>query len=278
VIVYLKPSLLGDALLVEPAMTAWSIANGGAKAGLYLSPVNSAYRCLYEHNPAIEIVASDVLEAPKTAGVVLIPDSESAYWEAHRLRMPFAAGYFKQFGLTPDPAKDRLHFKLFEDNGVASWIGFNSGNACICPNARSCMSSVYPGAHPNIKPPAEWWKPIVDFLHRYRGDAFEILNVGAPDGMNIAETRHWTGGDYRAVANRMAASRLVISVETGLLHLAGGISGLPIIFLSSATPGTEDDPSSYFASPLGATVVRSKVWKKAIFDPTEVIAQIKDLL
>lgn len=278
-LVYLKPSLLGDAILTEPAMTAWSEAHGGEPVDFYFSPMNAAYACLFEHNPAIRVISSDEFDRYSTrVHVKVVPDSQSAYYEAHRLKLPFAAGYFFQFGLNPDPGKHRLHFEVFSRYlrySQISWSGHSSNEIAICPNARSCMSSVYLGSLPNIKATVEWWEPVVDFIGSY---GIKVVNIGSPDGMKIKGTDHWTGSDFRDVVRRLAGSRFVISVETGLLHLAGGIDGLPIVFLSSATPSDADDPTSYFAAPRNARIVRSKVWKRATFDRDEVIGHIKELL
>ena len=108
-IVSIPHTLLGDTILVEPSMSAWSIAHGGEKVELILDRANKPYVCLFRDNPHIEIVDSWAEGGEE----VVKPDTSAAFSYASNNNLPFAAGYFPQFGLSPRPGIDRLHYKMY---------------------------------------------------------------------------------------------------------------------------------------------------------------------
>jgi hypothetical protein len=260
VITYIKPSLLGDTILIEPAMTAWSIVHGQA-VKLCLDPENKAYECLFHHNPHIEVIPYQDKNTREEE--VIVPDASAAFWDANGKNLPFAGGYFPQFGLKADPAKDRLYYKVFGLPKRQTYKGI-----VICPNARSCTSAVDRNHPPNIMATHEWWGPIVNVI---RSMGYGILDLGSDDDVAVPGVIPYHGHDFREVVETLNQADLAISVETGLLHLAGGIEGLPIIFLSSATP-------PFFSAPKGARVVRAKTPGRTDFDQNEVIGHIEDIL
>lgn len=263
-IVYIKPSLLGDTILVEPAMTAWSKAHGGERVKLLLDSANLPYRCLFEYNPAIEIIP--YRDKHTREEEVIRPDASDAFWAAHHRRLPFAAGHLPAFGMEPDASWDRLHYRLF---GLPK-PSRNLKYVCLCPNARSCVNSIDPSKPPNIKATPEWWVPILEFI--LEKTDHDVYTIGPDDGMKLDGATNYCGKDFRAVAEFMNDSSLIISVETGLLHLAGGIpDGPPIIFLSSATP-------IEFCAPIGSMVARATTPGATDFPQEQVIEFIGDAL
>ncbi len=164
-----------------------------------------------------------------------------AMFEALSLHLPFAAGYFKAFGLNAFQWP-RLHYRVFGVN-VNDLSKRRDPYICVCPNSKSCESNF--GRPANIKPPVSWWEEIV------RSIDFPCFTLGATSDAVIPGTTPFHGRPFREVVQFMAGSVLVISVETGLLHLAGGIpGGPPVLFLSSATP-------SWFSAPPRSRVLSS---------------------
>ena len=219
---------MGDCILSEPAMAAWSILND-KRIRLYVE--HPDYRTLYENHPHIDLV-----DEPHDVSDVDL-DCHLAFGLAHQMRLPFAAGYFPMFGMVPEKDRHRLHYEI---NGITRQPPENF--ICICRHAYSCFSRK--GQRPNIMVPRFWWEGFVSHFPET-----EILDV-MDDGEALPGTTLFAGRKLREVAGVFSRAKAVVSVETGLLALAGGIPGLPIVFLSSATP-------IWFSRPRDSGVVRS---------------------
>lgn len=226
--------MLGDCLLVEPAIAAWRLERGRIPSMYVRVP---EFRCLFNYHNIFggELIRSHL--APLEGDDVVVPHDSSAFAYASSRGLPFAAGYFPQFGLNPNSGH-RLHY----DSGIDWEPDEFTPYACVCPNAKSCNS--HRGLPANIRPSVEWWALVIAAC------GLPVYNLGARGDLEIPGTIPIHGLPLVAVAHLMAKARFVISVETGLLHLAGGIRGLPVIFLSCATP-----PG--FADPIGAKAVRA---------------------
>lgn len=250
--------LMGDTILVEPAISAWSIANS-VRARLELHPAIRQYECLFDHHQYIDIVRDVSGDEDE-----IKPDTSAAFSFASGNGLPFAAGYFPQFGLTPDASRDRLHYKAFglPERKARKYV-------CLCPHARSCDSARDPRYSPNIRASAEFWSKVVDYIWGCRRVP---VDLGSKDDVPIPRTISQHGHGLRFVCeNWLLNAAAVVSVETGLLHLVGGLPGVPTIFLSAATPVS-------FAAPPDSTVVRGKTQGRPDFDADEVIGHLDRIL
>lgn len=239
---------MGDCILAEPAINAAAIADG-EPADVYVVP---KYRFLFEGHPWIRLVDEPHAEPDVTT------DSSIAYHGGHFGRIPFAAGYFTQFGLPVRPS-DRVHYERYRMRPVT-----RVNRIILSPFCLSCGR--FSGHEPNVTPPWSFWEPVI------KAAPYPVFAIGHPVTpmiewcTNIKTTDdalHW-------LYDFINESRLLISVETGLLHLVSAMK-IPTVFLSTATP-------IVFAKPdTRCEVVRSEVGPKG-FAPDAVIEAMRKLL
>lgn len=202
---------LGDGILIEPAISAWAEKHQD-QVELYANPI---HRPLFEHNPAIRLVDEPHAEPD------IVPNPTLALQFAWFLKVPFGAGYFQQFGLHPH---GRLHYEIFGEPFQETPERLE--RILIVPYARSC--SGHAGKKPNIQPSPEWWLPILERL------PLPAYTMGTSDDATLPFTQPLKDLGFRQMVWEMRRSRLLISIETGPLHLAS-TAKVPTIFLSSAT-------------------------------------------
>lgn len=231
---------IGDSIIPEPALFAFA-SRHRKKVSLW-----TKYPELYEAHPWIETV-----EKPHEKPDVTL-SAERAFQDAHWKRLPFTAGYFAQLDLRPLPG-DRLTYKYFplqvpEDQKRSGIL--------IAPFACSCLS--HKGLSANITASLEWWDRLIGKIPE------PVYSLGSKDDPPRPERSVLVRGiDLPRILQLMSKAKLLISVETGLLHFTT-TTKIPTIFLSSATP-------VWFSRPPGATVIRAP---KPNWDQSEVLRAI----
>ncbi|WP_422927495.1 hypothetical protein [Singulisphaera sp. PoT] len=212
---------IGDTILIEPALAACAEAAG--PIDLYVTP---RYRELYEGNPAVRL-AGIPHDDPD-----VVPSAGEALAYAIDRNVPFAAVYFPQFGLEP---RGRLHYEIHGGPFQESPEPLRLRRILIAPYARSCHR--HEGSAPNLEPDPGWWDPILRCL------PLPAFTLGEEHDATLPNTQPMKGLPLRDVVWEMRRSSLLISVETGILHLAGA-ARIPSVFLSSATPENVSRPTS----------------------------------
>jgi hypothetical protein len=165
------------------------------------------------------------------------------------------------------PRECRFHYKYFgelENNTTYLPI-------IIVPYGYSCTGRT-PGNRPNVQPLTEWWRPIVKFCEfdvKPSRPVIALMSNNLEWEPELDFVMSWRGKSMRTILHLMSSSSLLISVETGILHLASATK-TPTIFLSSATPAT-------FAAPdTRCKIIRAPY--ADMFDQDEVITAAKELL
>jgi Glycosyltransferase family 9 (heptosyltransferase) len=231
-----KPTKLGDTILIEPA--AYSYArNTGDRVELYVSP---QFRCLYQNHPYIRLL-DDVPADPD-----LILNSDQAYGYSIENCLPFGAGYYPQFGQEFQPG-DRCHYQSFSMLPVAR----NRTTIALTPHSHCDQSRLGLGPA-NVEAPLSWWKPIVSKIKNiYKIDknfpeCKQYVNAATVCGENdecipgsdrysSLRFKNYRSGKFDDVLRFLSHVPLLVTVETGILHLASAAK-VPTLFLSSATP------------------------------------------
>lgn len=225
---------LGDSVLMEPALAAFGESR---QCKIFFNvEFNLGHDQLFEDHPYIVPIPS----IPPNVIPQFQTDSSRAFHEAHAREIPFGAGYFSQFDL--DYRKYRNHYKSYYIDKISrddlkshkyyDYIG-------LVPNGYSCVSrdsttgEINTGRRPNVQPSRDWWKVILDILD---GPKVSLSSSkGSWDciqfpGIEVAKTESMID-----LLTTLKACRLLISVETGTLHLTSATK-TPTVFLCSATP------------------------------------------
>lgn len=208
--------LIGDSLLLEPALSAWAERHGG-RVRLY-NPLPSVP--LFDCHPHITITSQ-----PEAGAIELSCWSALLWSVAHRRY--FAAGYFEPLGLPLGPA-DRLHLRLFGPLPEVADVGIEpEHHVFIAPFSVSCM--VHATGVADKTAPLAWWEPVI------AESPLPVVSLGSATDPEVPGTINLRGLGLRTVAALLARARAFVTVETGLLHLAGAVCR-EIVYLNSATP------------------------------------------
>ncbi len=237
---------IGDTILMEPACDAYALAND---CQIHLE-CDGRHAALFKGHPRVIPVAPG---APALADFTL--DTGKAFHWSHEHRLPHGAGFFHQFGMDIQKGQ-RLHYRNFFSESVARF----KDAILIVPFAHSCTSrdsttgALKPGARANLQPPMEWWEPIQRWTSTTPWDTFILC--GNDTGWDW--DHEWTGAcvvrglsfDETVVA--MTFAKLLISVNTGLLHIASGTK-TPTVYVCSGTPPNFSCPDTRVAIVTGET-------------------------
>ena len=218
-----SPALIGDTLLTEPAITAYARSINKV-VDLYVEP---HMRSLYNNHPHINL-----LDEIKPESKML--DCSKAFTKAFQNNWYFGAGFFEQVGLEYVPGM-RCHFGLYGDPFLR--VPDKGKYILIAPFGRTC--SVHTTGIPNKTIHIEWWERLVEEIPN------QVISLGSVEDPRIRNTINLRGIDLRTVAELMYDCRCLISIETGLLHLAAACCER-VIYLNSATP-------SWFCAPIHPT-------------------------
>jgi hypothetical protein len=280
-----SPGKVGDTAVMEPALAC--LAEAAGKRIFFNVAV--AHVPLFWAHPWIEAVVTPSVSPDYTT------DSNHAFHWASRNKMPFAAGHYDKLGL--DPVGRRHYYRSwFAEAAVGSRNGLNcvagryqetlekfEGSVLIAPYGRSCLSrsqvtgDVVSSRRPNLQPPYDWWPPVLEALGKlgthsglYVNGVDHRLDPALPGGL---AGRVGPDLDHLLVALRVC--KLLVTVETGILHLAHTCR-TPTLFLSAGT-------LPFFSAPPDARVVFAKPEPDGVryadrFDPDEVIQAASSFL
>ncbi len=158
-----------------------------------------------------------------TGGIELsAPDAMTA---ACKHGVYFAAAYWLQtLEFLPGHA-ERLRIRTY--SGLSDCFPLSVyPEVVIVPFAASCMS--LQGELANIMPSLDWWQPIVRAFP-------EVACLASPEWPAIPGAVNLRDLTLVEALSVLAYAKVVITVETGLLHLASSVTDR-IIYLSCATP------------------------------------------
>ena len=210
------PSLIGDCILSEPAMTALAIRKN-MSVGLY---IEEHLRPLYYEHPYITL-----LDQKPTNAIKINCSKALSYAFSHNCY--FGEAYFEQVGLIRK-SEDRIYYKNYHSTLLEKTEQKNT--IVIAPFSRSC--SIHNSAKANKTAPLEWWEPI---LHRCNRAKLDIICLGAIDEPLFPYCTNIRGENLLKVAKTIKDSRIFISVDTGLLHIASNLAK-NIVLLNAALP------------------------------------------
>lgn len=238
---------IGDTILQEPAIAAYARRTGVRPKWC----LDDRLRPLFAGHPDI-----DVTDDP-TGGIEL-SCMKAFEWAVSRGRY-FSEGYWHQLGLDGPAEGERTRIKV-----PALPSHFADPRVVLCPFCDCCRSRE--GGPANVCPPAEWWSSFYD---AFGGSPVVLGREGSPkwDWPNVA---YYYGFDLLHVLADLTDAKVVVSVETGLLHLASAVTDR-IVFLSTATPQT-------LCVPPGATWKVIRAATPYDFDAAEVVAAVRSFL
>lgn len=244
---------LSDTILAEPAIFALGQLTG-EKQDVW---IDLNYRQLFDNHPWINILE----QKPENPDVVI--DYDKAYFDAIERQDYFGSGFFRQLEIEPLKGH-RRHFKYFDGYtyDYRPYIAF-------APFSYSC-GSILSENNRNICPNNKFWKEFIDKIVKLDSCIENCLfSLGSDKDPTFFDISNISGKNWRTVTNYLCRSRVLITVETGILHLATTCN-VPTLYLSSATP-------EWFCKPKSpCEVVRAD--KPANFDPDEAVEKFHKLL
>lgn len=215
-------SLLGDTVMAEPAISAFCRRNRCC-VGLYVNP---EFRWFFEGFPYVILANQPYVDPSFT----LSPSPAFTWAVAHE--KPFAAGYFHQLGLEftdsdyPWYISPQLpSFAQFHSHGIPDVL--------IAPFARSCHS--HKGGPRNLTADEAFWPAVIAGITQRFPEA-KIASLGSKDDPEMRGTWSLRGRPWPQVTQWMSMAPLLITVETGILHLVRATETPETIWLSCATP------------------------------------------
>lgn len=152
--------------------------------------------------------------------------------------IPVPERYFdavRKLDVRPDGEPPEFYLNEKAKAEAGAWIASRFGNG-------GPVVSVAPGAAHNTKRwPVEYWQ---DLVQRMTGRGFNVAVVGGPEDQATAEAVRQAGGERAANAAGsfglqgtgaiLAASHLLVSGDTGVMHMATGVD-TPVIALFGPT-------------------------------------------
>lgn len=244
--ILIEDGLIGDSILQEPAITARAIRDGHP---IVVYVKNIHIRELFNNNPFIFLTSCP----PVNDDWIRLSASDAFSW-ANQHNSYFGAGYFPQLGMVPR-RDERVHF-------LTHWIDSSAlyrdpdkpllpfSYILLAPFGRSCSSPLT--GEGNKTQTVAWWEELVRRLSEFTGPtAIPLLSLGSRTDPMIEGTVNVRGESLTSVAGLLNYSRLLISIETGILHMASHLCR-DVIYLNSATP-------HWFCGPM---VPRCSVYRK----------------
>lgn len=253
-----NPSLIGDTILPEPALSALAQRTGQK---ISFSGVMDELRFLYQGNPYIELT-----DQP---GKIL--GSWPAMLYGHKNHVSMYQGFFDQVDL--EYQGERLHYQYFGENPKDQ-----NNSICFVPWARSCVGHIPGSTFPNLmEHDFGWWSSLARRLKRelYLYDHNCIKSFGGNYVPDIYDTMNIRHSPLDWSCYYMAASRLVIVVQTGICHIMEGMRTKNTIFLAHRNSWmVKDQPSPHLQTPI-LSIERNG---KTAWDEDEVVAKVKEML
>lgn len=232
-VLFISKNLIGDALNIYPALRRFHLTNPDAHIDLYTLPDHT--KSLYGY---MGVPVNVITELPFDIDKI----NYGLDWDE--------TGYDTIFEFSPNTAfilgdRHKAHIALCYANmlGVKleqeDWeLKFNpppveladneKGLFLISPFSKSCSSNE--GKPPNKMLPWEKWRPIITVL-RSMG---KIGMLGGPTDrameLGLAEDEYFTGLPLERVAHIIRASRLVVTIDNGIAHLAASQKAKMVLF------------------------------------------------
>lgn len=256
---------VGDCFLAQPAIVAYAEQHQEA-IHLYL---NKLHEGLFENLDSILFggyCGIHLVDTPHEKSDFNLVPYDAFLW-SHEHNRHFSHGYFPQLGLAPP-----TNLNVRPDLAGAPFTCFNDpdlvrSGVFLAPFAASCLG--LQGQRPNIMAPLDWWEPIIAVTSSL---GHIVYSLGGPGDLPVPGTVPIRSLDFRQVVLLLATCKLLLSVETGILHFASA-ARCPTIFFSSATPITFASP---VVDPSPLEIVRADYpenWSQA-----DAIAKIKRFL
>lgn len=227
-------SLLGDLLLQTPAIRALRVHDPEAWI-TYLHGTEKNSGVLLHHNPDLDCLncwPQEQIEAfladlgPQDKLVRM--DCTAAYTWGQENNRTLAEGFGPQLGVdvqdlryryvvTPDEA--RKGKELVQQLGQGKPVVF------VARHSASCSSNDPHVRHPNKCVSNEVWVKVAKWLQR---EGFVPIAVGAEHEAQDSRYREWPGErlygqPLRTLAGALQASHAVLTVDTGIRHLASAV-------------------------------------------------------
>lgn len=241
--------LLGDALMQTPAIRALRSLRPNAQIEYYHS-ADRPGAVMLEGNPNLDLL--EVLSVwPRSPhdyplggfasdDVVCALDALHAYRWGERHGKTLAEGFGHALGVTvTDLRYDYSMTDAERARGRALAADYGDGRpvVVIARHSLSCHSNAGDGTPANKCVANHHWHEVSIWLGR---QGFQPLAIGAPSDARDARYAAWEGAraydlPIRDVAALLAASHAVLSVDTGIRHLAAAV-GANLYCVSGAVP------------------------------------------
>ncbi len=232
---------VGDTIICEPSLTA--LAEREQRKIDFIVCFDKGHDELFYGHPWINPIHQTIRDKPFDYECLV----SDAFHEAHAKAIPFGAGMFTQFGL--NHVGKRVHYKNYEmdkfpKESLKDHPCYNQ--VVIVPNGYSCTGrdsttgQPKPGARPNIQLPHHMWMEVLDAVPKDR-KIFSISQDNPWDYLKFDCAKIMDTTSFMEILKILQAAALIISVETGILHMCSSVK-TNVIFLNAATP-------SFFSTP-----------------------------
>lgn len=230
--------LIGDRLMETPAIRALKQSNPDLILN-YMSGTSKGTGCLLEHNPYINslTIADAIPGDPPEVRICMDPAQAYAWGEANGRTL--AEGYGSLFGV--DVTDIRYDYTITEDEQIdardyaADW---NLPRVFIARHSASCSSNDERcGRIANKCVPNRIWVDVAKWLLK---EGFMPVALGGPGEESDSRYREWPGQKLygkplREVAAMLPHAAAVLSVDTGIRHLAAAV-GANLYCVSGVIP------------------------------------------
>ncbi len=260
---------VGDTIVCEPALTA--LAEREQRKISFVVDFNNNHQELFTGHPWIEPIGETIRDRKSDYDANI----SDAFHTAHAKCIPFGAGFFHLYGLNYEGK--RVHYKNYEIDKFSheSLSDHPCYNAIvIVPNGYSCTSrdsttgQPKPNSRPNIQMPKEKWIELFKFFPKDR-KVFSIAKDTAWDWLKFDDVPNLDTNSFIEILKILKAAALIISVETGILHMISAVNR-PSIFLNAGTIPTFSKP----AGPCKSVIA----YKADEFRITDIVRSMDELL
>lgn len=234
---------IGDTIVSEPAITA--LAEKEQRKVLFCVNFQNRHEDLYAGHPWIIPIRETIRDRTPDYEV----NHSDAFHTAHARNIPFGAGFFNQLGMIHEGK--RVHYRNYAIEEISRES--LKDHACydsiiIVQNGYSCASrdsttgQLKQHTRPNVQPPQEWWLPVLESISKDR-KIFSLSANSLWDFIKFDNIPNINNDSLFEVLRVLKAASLVMSVETGILHLLSATK-TKTCFLSCATPSVFAKPDT----------------------------------
>jgi len=233
---FISKNLLGDGMNIYPALKTWWNTHQDWDIDLYTLPDQLKVMYQYMGIP-LRVITSDEEKRPPY-DLELNFDCGTAFTLGERHHQHIALGYCQMLNVQPVDDDWRLRF----DPPEIKISPLYKNRILIAPFSKSCSSQS--GFAPNKMLPWEKWKPIIRFLSNLGPIGILGSSGDRASELEVPETDYITGFPLEIVAQIIKASKLVVTIDNGISHLAASQMAKMVLFYPACL-------QEYWITPIG---------------------------